>query len=66
MTLDNAQQVAQQAKEKNPSVTNLIIERRYSLLGKTYIDYAVVDKNAYDRVIAQKQDFVTITIYQEV
>jgi hypothetical protein len=66
MKLEQAQQIAQEAKDKNPSVTNLIIERRYSVLGRTYIDYAVVDKSAYDRVIAKKQDFVTITIYQEV
>jgi len=66
MTLETAEQVAQEAKSKNPTAINLILERRYSVLGKTYIDYAVVDKTAYDRVIAQKQDFVTITIYAEV
>lgn len=65
MTLEQAQDVARTVKI-NTDGTYLIIERRYSVLGKTYIDYAVVDKTAYDHVIARKQDFVTITIYAEV
>lgn len=66
MNLETALDLTDKVKLANPTATNLILERRYSLLGKTYIDYAVVDKNAYERVMERKQDWVAISIYKEV
>lgn len=65
MNLQTARAVAQEAKSKNPTHMYLIIERRYSLLGKTYRDYAVVWKDAYEQI--QKAEHITsITVIEEV